>query len=101
MRIIQMLADEIKDELHGAKTYAKAATQYKMEMPTLAQTFYTMAQDELKHANMLHTEAVKAIEAQRKIAEPPAYMKERWDEEHKKYVEKAAKVKYMLEMYSK
>lgn len=101
MRIIQMLADEIKDELHGAKTYAKAATRYKTEMPTLAQTFYTMAQDELKHANMLHTEAVKAIEAQRKIADPPEYMKEFWDEEHAEYVEKFANVKYILEMYSK
>ena len=100
MKIFRELVDEIKDELHGAKSYAKRATRYKTENPTMAKMYYDMANDELKHTDMLHAEAVRAIEKQRAIETPPQYMLDRWDEEHAEYVEKAAKVKLMLQMFS-
>lgn len=100
MKLIRDLVEEIKDELHGAKCYAKKATRYKTENPTLAKMYFDMAQDELKHTDMLHTEAVRAIEKQRAVSTPPQYMLDRWNEEHEEYVEKAAMIKYMLQMYS-
>lgn len=100
MKIIQDLVEEIKDELHGAKCYAKKATRYKTENPTMAKMYYDMANDELKHSDMLHVEAVRAIDKQRAIEQPPQYMLDRWDEEHKKYVDKSAKIKVMLQMYA-
>lgn len=100
MKIIEDFVKDIKEELHGAKNYAKCATRYKTENPTMAKMYFDMANDELKHADMLHVEAVRAIEKQRAVSPPPQYMIDRWDEEHKKYVEKAAKIKLMLQMYS-
>lgn len=100
MKIIQDLVEEIKDELHGAKCYAKKATRYKTENPTMAKMYYDMANDELKHTDMLHVEAVRAIDKQRAVEKPPQYMLDRWDEEHKKYVDKSAKIKVMLQMYA-
>lgn len=99
MKIIENFVDEMKDELNSAKDYAKKATQYKVENPAMAKMYFDMANDELKHADMIHVEAVKAIEKQRAVSTPPQYMLDRWAEEHKKYVEKAAKIKVMLAMY--
>lgn len=101
MKIIHEMSEQIKDELKGAKEYATLAAKYKAENPTLAQTYFKMAQDELNHATLIHGEAVKAIEKQRAIAEPPAVMKELWDIEHKYYMNHAATTKAMLDLYSK
>lgn len=52
-------------------------------------------------AALIHAEAVKAIDKQRTIAEPPAVMKELWSIEHKYYMEHAAATKAMLDLYAK
>lgn len=101
MKIIYEMTEQIKDELKGAKEYAILATKYKTENPTLAQTYFKMAQDELNHATLLHGEAVKAIDKQRTVAEPPEVMKQLWDIEHKYYINHAATVKAMLDLYNK
>lgn len=99
MKVISEFVDQIKDELRGGKMYAKLATRYKTENPAEAKMYYEMALDELKHADMLHAEAVKATEKQRAVETTPQYMLDRWNEEHGKYVEKAAKIRAMLDMY--
>lgn len=101
MKIIKTISEQIKEELHGASEYAKLAVLHKSDMPTLAKIYYDMAMQEVQHADMLHTEAVKAIEKQRAIETPPKIMLELWEEEHKEYVEKAAHVKYMLSMFAR
>lgn len=101
MKMIQKLVKEIKDELHGAKHYAKKAALYKPENPTLATAYLTMAQDELKHANTLHAEAVKAIEKKRATTTPPQFMLDIWEAEHKDYIENAASIRAMIELSSK
>lgn len=101
MRIIKDLVAEIDDELAGAREYAKNAVHNKTSNPTLAKAYYDMAVDELKHADMLHTEVVKMIDKQRSIAPPPQIMLDMWEDEHKDYVEDAAHIKYMLSLYAK
>lgn len=101
MKIIKLLAEQMKEELAGAKEYAMLATEFKTENPTLAASYSKMAQDELAHANILHTEAVKAIEKQKTVAPPPAIMLELWNIEHRYYVEHAATTKAMLDLYAK
>lgn len=101
MKIIKEVTDQIKGELTGAKEYATMAAQYKTDNPSLAQTYAKMAQDELNHATMLHTEAVKMIDKQKAVAEPPAVMQELWAIEHRYYIEHAAATKAMLDLYGK
>ena len=57
-----------------------------------------MAQDELKHADYIHERAVSEIEELRTIYTPPEEMLEKWESDHKKYIEKAAWIRQMLAM---
>lgn len=101
MKIIKQLSEYMKEELQDAKKYAKDAIHYKTENPSLAKTFYEISNQEINHADMLHTEVVKIIDKQRQIETPPAIMMELWEDEHKDYIEDVVHVKYMLSLYSK
>ena len=63
-----------------------------------ANRYKEMAQDELKHASFIHDRAVEEIEELRKVYTPPQDMLEKWDADHKKFIEKSAFVKMMLNM---
>ncbi len=97
MRLIKKLVENIKEELHDAEKYAKLAAEYK-DMPELSKAFVELGKQELTHADMLHTHAVKLIDAERKKGvEPPKYMLEMWNEEHIEYIERAAQGGYFLQ----
>lgn len=100
MRIIKKIAEQMKEEIASVKEYAKLATHYKTEQPTLAKVYYDAANDELKHADMLHAEVVKLIEKQKSIEPPPPVMLELWEYEHKEYVEEYGIAKNMIALYS-
>ena len=99
MKRIKDLADEIKDELHSAKEYAQEYLTFKAnDESTWAGRYKEMAQEELKHAGYIHDRAVMEIENLRKVYTPPQDMLDKWDADHKKYIEKAAWIKQMLAM---
>ena len=99
MTRIKELADEIKDELKSAKEYAEEYLSFKAkDNSTWANRYKEMAQEELKHAGYIHDRVVLDIEELRKIYTPPAEMMEKWDADHKKYIEKAAWIRQMLSM---
>lgn len=99
MTNIKKLADEIMDELDSAKEYAEEHLSYKAkENPEWAKRYEEMAHDELKHADYLHDRVVEEIEELRKVYTPPQDMLNKWDADHKKYVEKAAWIRQMLAM---
>jgi hypothetical protein len=99
MTKIKKLADEIMDELDSAKEYAEEYLSYKAKDNTeWAKRYYEMAEDEIKHSGYLHDRVVEEIEELRKVYTPPQEMMEKWDADHKKYVEKAAWIKQMLAM---
>lgn len=99
MTKIKNLADEIMDELCSAKEYAEEYLSYKAKENTAwAKRYEEMAQDELKHAEYLHDRVIEEIEELRKVYTPPQDMLEKWDADHKKYVEKAAWIRQMLAM---
>ena len=99
MTRIKKLADEMKEELCSAKSYAEEYLTFKAEenMPW-ANGGKEMANDELKHAGYLHERVVTEIEELRTVYIPPQKMLEKWDADHKKYIEKAAWIKQMLAM---
>ena len=54
MKLINDLSDQICEEIADAEKYAKWALAVKDDMPTVAQTLYTISGQELTHASMLH-----------------------------------------------
>lgn len=99
MRYIQKLVDHIEDELESAKDYAECYIEHKAKGDSsIASRFKTMAEDELSHAMFFHELAVKEIEKLGKIYTPPVDMMEKWEHEHKEYVERTAWIRQMLAM---
>ena len=65
---------------------------------TWAKRYLEMANDELKHADYIHERVVAEIEELRETYTPPQNMLDKWNEDHKKYIEKAAWIRQMLAM---
>lgn len=99
MTRIKKLADQIKDELDSAREYSEEALYYKSKGNSEWYSRYKgMAEDELKHSSILHDRVVSEIEQLRAVMTPPEEMLQKWDHEHREYIEKAAWVKQMLAM---
>lgn len=99
MTRIKKLAEEMEDEICSAKEYAEEYLTFKAKDNSVwANRYKEMAQDELKHAGYIHERAVEEIEELRKVYTPPEEMLEKWEHEHREYIEKAAWVKQMLTM---
>lgn len=99
MTKIKSQVDHILDEVCGAKDYAECYVESKAKGNTQwANRYKEMAQDELKHANYLHEKVVADIEELKNVYTPPQEMMDKWEHDHKEYVDKAAWVKQMLTM---
>ena len=99
MTRIKELADRIEEELNDAKTYAEDYLTFKAKgNQTWANRYREMANDELKHAVYIHERAVEEIEELRKVYTPPEEMLEKWESDHRKFLEKTAWIKQMLAM---
>ena len=100
MKIIMKLVSLIDEELSGAKDYIKLAMRNKNEHPSLSDTFADLAEQEMGHVEKLHDEVTKMIEEVRqRDGEPPASMMAVYDYEHKKQINKAAKIKQLIADY--
>lgn len=101
MRIIKELSKRIKEELHDAEWYAKAAMEHKMEHSDLADAYHHLAKEEMGHANLLHEKVVAVIRKASAEREPPPVMRELWAWQHEEIVEEEAEVVRLIEMYNK
>lgn len=100
MKIIQKLSDMIEEEIGDAEKYAKCALECKEEDPASAEMFFKLANDEMGHMTILHSNVVRLIEAYRKEhGDPPEGMLMLYDIMHKKHIENAAYVKGLLSLY--
>ena len=100
MRIIEHLSDLINEEIDGACNYAKLALKYKEERPQLAQTFYNLTVDEMKHIDMLHDEVVKIINDHKATgAEVPVEMQAVYDYVHAKQIDRVHNIKVYMDQY--
>lgn len=100
MKIIEHLSDLINEEIDGACNYAKLALKYKEERPQLAQTFYNLTVDEMKHIDMLHDEVVKIINDHKTTgAEVPVEMQAVYDYVHAKQIDRVHNIKVYMDQY--
>lgn len=100
MVVIERVSDKINEELHDACDYVKLALEYKETYRGLADTFFLLSTEEMRHQSMLHNEVTKLIEEYRRTTgEPPANMLAVYDYLHKKAIEKAETVRRYQEMY--
>lgn len=97
MRAIKELVDHIKEEIEGAWEYANKYSEYKVLGSPRASTYRQMAYDELSHADKIHEFAVEEIQKARAVMTPPTEMEEKWNHEHKKFIEDVAKIKMILQ----
>ena len=100
MKLIQDLSYMIEDEIDGAEKYARMAVKMKDERPQLAQTFFNLTNEELRHVDVLHDEVVKVINDYRNAGnEVPPDMQAVYDYIHKKQIDRVHDVKMYLEQY--
>lgn len=99
MTKIRKFIERIDDELDDARNYAEKYIECKARGKTdSAGKYHTMSEDELKHAAWLHEMAAAETAEIEKVFRPTEEMQSRWDESHRRYVEKAAWIRRMLEM---
>ena len=99
MKAIKELAERIEEELEDGKFYAEKFIEAKAKGDVaLAARFKDIANDELRHASIIHEIAVQEIATVRKIFTPPVEMEEKWTKTHREYTERAAWIKQMLAM---
>ena len=100
MKIIAKMVDLIDDELDGAREYAELAHKEKAEHPRLADKFIELADAEMGHVRVLHTEITKLIEdVRQRDGEPPADMMAIYNYEHGKQIKHAATIRQMIADY--
>lgn len=99
LKEIKDIVEDIREELDGAKHYAEKAVRFKGMDSARMNAYADMARQELAHVDNLHKMAVKLIEAQRASgASVPASMQVVWDWEHENMMDKAARIRMLLEM---
>jgi rubrerythrin len=100
MKIIKELSEMIEEELDGAEHYAKCALKHNEDNPALANVFYEISTQEMRHVNMLHEEVVKLIRTHReKHGEPPAAMMAVYEWEHNRQIERTQKIKILQNQF--
>lgn len=93
MEIIKQLVSKIDDELEDAEKYIKCAYKVKESYPLLAETYYKLSLEEMKHMTMLHDQVVNIINEYKKTKEVPPAMQVLYDYVHEREIKWASKIK--------
>lgn len=99
MEIIKQISEKIDEELHDAEKYIKCA--YKMEetYPQVADVYYKLSLEEMKHVTMLHDVVVAIINEYKRTNEVPQGMQTLYEYLHDRQIKWAAKIKAKQEQF--
>ena len=100
MKLIEQISDRIEEEIDDASEYAQLALAEKESHRWLADSLYSISEDEMKHMGILHDIVVRLIEEYREnVGEPPADMLARYEYLHKRHIKAAKEAKLYQMMY--
>jgi hypothetical protein len=99
MEIIRRISEKIDEELHDAEKYIKCAYRVEEEYPQLADTYYQLSLEEMKHVTMLHDSVVKIINEYKRDNEIPEAMQVLYDYLHERQIKWASKIKARQEQF--
>ena len=99
MEIIKSIVEKIDDELMDAEKYIKCAYKVEEDYPQLANTYYQLSLEEMKHVTMLHDSVVAIINEYKKDNEVPEGMQVLYDYLHTRQIKWAAKIKAKQEQF--
>jgi len=100
MRIIKKLSELICEELGDSEKYAKLALELKDSMPDIAEMFYALSIDEMKHMGMLHNSVTRVISEHEEDPDPRTEgMKAAYEIIHEREIEWEKSVKILQSMY--
>ena len=101
MKIIAKLSHQIDEEIEDAGRYAKCALKYKGKRKSLADTYYQLSTEEIRHANALHSEVTTIIQEYRqRHGDPPEIMQQLYDYMHDQSIAKMNEVQTLQQMYT-
>ena len=63
MERLKLLFSLIDDELADSMKYGEKAMHYKDTEPAMAELFYSLSLEELKHKSMLHNQLIKEMQS--------------------------------------
>ena len=100
MQLIKKLSKMIDEELNDAEKYADCALHHKDERPVLAEMFYSLSLEEMKHMSQLHSAVVKLIDEVHQSGKTvPTGMMEIYEYLHEQQIEHAAEVRMKQSMF--
>ena len=100
MKVIEELADNIDDELSDAEKYIDLACNHKEKDRVLADKYFDLSLEEMKHMSALHDQVVRLINDYKKNnPEVPQAMQAVYDYIHKKHMQRASKIRSMQDSY--
>ena len=100
MQIIKKLSKMIGEELDDAEKYARCALNHKDDDSPLAELFYSLSLEEMKHMEMLHKAVVKKIEEVRQSGVTiPEGMQETYDYIHDMHIDYAKEIRMLQTMF--
>ena len=99
MEIIKQLVTKIDDELEDAEKYIKCAYKVKGKYPQLAETYYTLSLEEMKHMTMLHDQVKRIINEYKAKNAVPVGMQTLYDYLHERQIKWATKIKVKQDGY--
>ena len=99
MEIIKKVVKKIDGELVDAEKYIKKAYKVEENYPQLANTYYQLSLEEMKHVAMLHEAVVAIINDYKREHEIPEGMKGMYDYLHERQIKWAAKIKAKQEQF--
>ena len=100
MQSIKRISEMIEEEIEDASRYADCALKHKNEDSELAETFYALSTEELRHMSMLHDQVVRMInEYKAKHGNPPEGMLAIYNYLHERHIDDVMEVKARQMMY--
>lgn len=99
-KIIRDVSKDIKCKVKESDRDIRKAIERKQDYLNLANCYYEFSVERLGEVDDLHKEVVSLIESYRKEkGEPPTYMMEMWDWEHKMIMEDIEDIKLLQSFY--